>query len=390
MENYVYKQLYLILQKKDLSGIYIHIPFCKQACHYCNFHFSTSLKYKDEMVQAILKELDLQKDYLSDKSIETIYFGGGTPSLLDEKDLLLFFEKIYQLFSVTSNAEITLEANPDDLSLEKLKVLKNTPINRLSIGVQSFNEADLQFMNRAHNANEATSCIQNAQSIGFDNLTVDLIYGSPTTSNSQWEKNVQQLFDFDIPHLSCYCLTVEPNTALDNFVKKGKAPAVDEEKSAHQFEMLMQMMEANSYDHYEISNFAKPDMHARHNSNYWFGIPYLGVGPSAHSFNGKSRQWNIANNAFYIKDLKENKLNCEVETLSPDQQYNEYVMTSLRTMWGCDLEKIKSWGETTTQYFLNKSEVFIKNKTLQKEGQFFKLTRQGKLLADNISMELFR
>ena len=373
-----------------MSGIYIHIPFCKQACHYCNFHFSTSLKYKDEMVQAILKELELQKDYLPDTSIETIYFGGGTPSLLEEKDLNLFFEKIHQLYEVAPTAEITLEANPDDLSLEKLKVLKSTPINRLSIGVQSFSEADLKFMNRAHNANEAHTCIQNAQSIGFDNLTVDLIYGSPTTSNSQWEQNVQQLFDFDIPHLSCYCLTVEPNTALDHFVKKGKAPAVDEEKSAQQFELLMQMMETNGYDHYEISNFAKPDMYARHNSNYWFGVPYLGAGPSAHSFNGESRQWNITNNALYIKSLEQNELNCEKEILSTDQQYNEYIMTSLRTMWGCDFEKIKKWGEDTVEHFLNKSEVFIKNKTLLKEGQFFKLTRQGKLLADNISMELFR
>ncbi len=341
------------------------------------------------MVRAILKEIDLQKNYLSDTTIDTIYFGGGTPSLLNERDLNLFFEKINQRYTVAADAEITLEANPDDLTLEKLKVFKSTPINRLSIGVQSFSEEDLKYMNRAHNVTEATRCIQNAQAIGFDNLTVDLIYGSPTTSNEQWEQNVQQLFDFQIPHLSCYCLTVEPGTALDHFVKKGKAQPVDENKSAHQFEVLMQMMESNGYDHYEISNFAKPNMHARHNSNYWFGKSYYGAGPSAHSFNGKSRQWNIANNALYMKALEKNELAFEKEILSDEQQYNEYVMTSLRTMWGCDFEKIKSWGVDFKNHFLKQADIFLGNKTMKQEGNNFILTRKGKLLADNISMELF-
>ncbi|MFK7773453.1 MAG: radical SAM family heme chaperone HemW [Saprospiraceae bacterium] len=379
-----------------MSGIYIHIPFCKQACHYCNFHFSTSMKYKSEMIDAILKEIELQKNYLADKSVETIYFGGGTPSLLDERELNFFFEKINQIFEVKKDAEITLEANPDDLTLEKLRLLKSTPINRLSIGVQSFSAIDLKSMNRAHNVMEAESCIQNAQSLGFDNLTVDLIYGSPTTSNEQWETNVQKLFDYKIPHLSCYCLTVEPGTALDHFVKKGKAQPVDDEKSAHQFEVLMQMMEANGYDHYEISNFAKPQKYARHNSNYWSGKSYLGVGPSAHSFDGKSRQWNIANNALYLKaveldgtDLSSSNSRFEKEILSQEQQYNEYVMTALRTMWGCDLEKIKTWGSNFEQYFLKESEVFIANETMRRSGDRFNLTTKGKLLADNIAMELF-
>ncbi len=339
------------------------------------------------MVDAILKEIDLQKDYLANKTIETIYFGGGTPSLLDERELNLFFEKIHQNYSVSKDTEITLEANPDDLTFEKLQMLKTTPINRLSIGVQSFAEVDLQFMNRAHNSTEAQSCIQNAQSIGFDNLTVDLIYGSPTTSHSQWEANVQQLFDFKIPHLSCYCLTVEPGTALDHFVKKGKAQPVDEEKSAQQFETLMQMMEANGYDHYEISNFAKPKMYARHNSNYWFGKSYLGVGPSAHSFDGKSRQWNVANNAKYLKKIDQNELPFEKEILTIQQQYNEYVMTSLRTMWGCNLEKIKSWE--LENHFLKKAEVYIQSGKMRRENDAFILTKEGKLLADNISMDLF-
>lgn len=348
------------------------------------------------MLDAILKEIELQKNYLADKNLETIYFGGGTPSLLDERDLNLFFEKINQIFDVKKDAEITLEANPDDLTLEKLRMLKSTPINRLSIGVQSFSEIDLKTMNRAHNVMEAESCIQNAQSLGFDNLTVDLIYGSPTTSNQQWETNVQKLFDFEIPHLSCYCLTVEPGTALDHFVKKGKAQPVDDEKSAHQFEMLMQMMKANGYDHYEISNFAKPGKYARHNSNYWSGKSYLGVGPSAHSFDGKSRQWNIANNALYIKAVEFEGMESsnlrprfEKEILSSEQQYNEYVMTALRTMWGCDLGKIKTWGNDFEKHFLKSSEFFVQNETMVNVGDHFILTKKGKLLADNIAMELF-
>ena len=372
-----------------MSGIYIHIPFCKQACHYCNFHFSTSLKYKSEMVAAILQEIDLQKNYLPDKKLETIYLGGGTPSLLNQQDLGLFFEKINQIYEVADDAEITLEANPDDLTLNQLRMLKTTPINRLSIGVQSFSEEDLKFMNRAHNAAEAKSCIQNAQEIGFDNLTVDLIYGSPTTSDAQWESNVRQLIDFQIPHLSCYCLTVEPKTALGHFVKKGKVQPVDEEQSAQQFEVLMQMMQANGYDHYEISNFATPQHYARHNSNYWLGKSYLGVGPSAHSFDGKTRQWNVANNARYLRALNANQLNFEKEILSPEQQYNEYVMTALRTMWGADLEKIKTFGEHFLHHFSQKTDFFIQNKTMERKGRFFILTKKGKLLADNIAMELF-
>ena len=379
-----------------MSGIYIHIPFCKQACHYCNFHFSTSMKYKSEIINAILKEIELQKNYLANKNIKTIYFGGGTPSLLNERELNLFFEKINQLFHIEKDAEITLEANPDDLTLEKLRQLKSTPINRLSIGVQSFAEIDLKSMNRAHNVKEAESCIQNAQSLGFNNLTVDLIYGSPSTSNEQWRRNVQKLFDFEIPHLSCYCLTIEPGTALDHFVKRGKAQPVDDEKSAHQFEVLMQMMESNDYHHYEISNFAKPGNYAQHNSNYWSGVSYLGVGPSAHSFNGKSRQWNIANNALYLKaiDFDKNNINekgsrFEVEILSLKQQYNEYIMTALRTMWGCNLGKIRTWGDDFEKYFLKSSEVFLKNGTLKQDRGSFVLTKKGKLLADNIAMELF-
>ncbi|MFK7984226.1 MAG: radical SAM family heme chaperone HemW [Saprospiraceae bacterium] len=372
-----------------MAGLYLHIPFCKQACHYCNFHFSTSLKQKDVMVQAILQELALRSTYIGKEHLETIYFGGGTPSLLSQADLGLIFEKINQLYTIHEKAEITLEANPDDLSKQKLGELKDTPINRLSIGVQSFFEEDLQFMNRAHNAKEAKTCIQNAQALGFNNLTIDLIYGSPTTTNERWKQNIQTVLDFDIPHISCYSLTVEPNTALAHFVKKGKAEPVDEEKAAQQFEILMATLKAAGYEHYEISNFAKPDWHARHNSNYWLGATYLGVGPAAHSFNGTSRQWNIAHNTKYIQAITNNQSTFEKEILSQEQQYNEYILTALRTKWGCNLEKINSWGSNFKTHFEKISKEYIIQGLIQQKNNIFTLTNKGKLLADKIAMELF-
>ena len=372
-----------------MAGLYIHIPFCKQACHYCNFHFSTSLKQKEVMVQAILQELVLRKAYIGGEILDTIYFGGGTPSLLTQTDLGLIFDKINQLYNIDKKAEITLEANPDDLSKEKLQALKNTPINRLSIGVQSFFEADLQFMNRAHTANEAITCIQNAQAIGFNNLTIDLIYGSPTTSNEQWQQNIQTVLDFDVPHISCYCLTVEPNTALAHFVKKGKAAPVDEEKAAQQFEILMTTLRTAGYEHYEISNFSKPDLHARHNSNYWLGATYLGIGPAAHSFNGISRQWNVANNAKYMQAITNNQPAFEKEILSNTQQYNEYILTALRTKWGCNLQKIATWGSDFEKHFQKISLDYITAGYIQQKSNIFTLTDTGKLLADKIAMDLF-
>ncbi len=341
------------------------------------------------MLQAIVREIELQKDYLGGATLDTIYFGGGTPSLLSEAELNLIFEKLHQLHNIKSDAEITLEANPDDLTKEKLEALKRTPVNRLSIGIQSFVAADLAYMNRAHNVEEAKACIEDAQAIGFENLTIDLIYGSPTMSDQQWQQNLATIFDYKIPHISCYCLTVEPNTALDHFVKAGKAKAVDEDQAARQFEYLMQAMKNEGYEHYEISNFAKPNQYARHNSNYWKGEAYLGVGPSAHSYNGKSRQWNIAHNANYLKALKENTLPNEVEELSPSQQYNEYIMTSLRTMWGCDEIKIKQWGENVYKHFKKIVVPFQQEQKLHYKDGFYFLTNKGKLLADRIAMELF-
>ena len=374
-----------------MAGIYVHIPFCKKACHYCNFHFSTSLRFKDDMISAILSEIDLQKLYLENAEIETIYLGGGTPSVLTAKELEIIFNKIYATFKIKDNPEITLEANPDDLSIDYLRDLKaGTPINRLSIGIQSFAENDLLWMNRAHNAIEARACIEYAQDAGFDNLTIDLIYGSPTTSDEQWIKNLKIAFEYDIPHISCYALTVETGTALDNFVKNGKTPPVDEEKSARHFEILMSEMKRFGFIHYEISNFAQPNCFARHNSNYWLGVPYLGIGPSAHSFNGTSRQWNVANNAQYIKSLIEGKVPFTQEELTSTQRYNEYIMTTLRTVWGCDPSVIDAkFGKNYLKYFNKKILQFIQHQTVMTDGKKYFLTDEGRLLADRIAMELF-
>lgn len=341
------------------------------------------------MIKALLREIALQKDYLEGAPIETIYFGGGTPSLLSGEELASIFQKLDDTFTISKEAEITLEANPDDLTPEKIAILKDSPVNRLSIGIQSFSEADLQYMNRAHNAKEAFQCLEGVKKAGFDNLTIDLIYGTPTMSDQQWETNIQTALDFDIPHLSCYCLTVEPQTALDYFVKKGKSKPVDDEQAAAQFKYLMDKTTEAVYLHYEISNFARPGMFSRHNSAYWKGVPFLGLGPGAHSFNGSSRQWNLPNNAKYIKSLEENQLLFEKEILSPADQYNEYIMTALRTMWGVDLEKIKALGARFEEHFLKTSLPYIESGHLIRKDDNFSLSKSGKLLADRIAMELF-
>lgn len=371
-----------------MAGLYLHIPFCKQACHYCNFHFSTSLKMKDEMVAAILRELALQKDYLEGEPLETIYFGGGTPSLLNQRDLDLIFGEIFKHYPVSDQSlEVTLEANPDDLTPLKINELRQTLVNRLSIGVQSFSEEDLRFMNRAHNATEALTSIQNAQQAGFENLSVDLIYGSPTTSHKQWAANLAQVFALKIPHLSSYCLTVEPKTALAHMIKKGTAKPVEDEHAARQFEFLMEKTAQAGYEHYEISNLALPGHYSRHNTSYWQGKKYLGIGPSAHSFNGLSRQWNVANNAAYIRSLQVGELSFELETLTPVQRYNEYVMTGLRTVWGCKLLKIKELGFDT--YFTEGAKAFLADGSMERDGDIFRLTPAGRFLADGIAAELF-
>jgi oxygen-independent coproporphyrinogen III oxidase len=343
------------------------------------------------MVDAIVRELSLRRAYLKNEKIDTIYIGGGTPSLLDEKQLTKVFEKLFNEYEISTGAEITLEANPDDLSLNYLQMLKNhTPINRLSIGIQSFADADLNYMNRAHNAKEAHVCIENALKLGFHNLTVDLIYGTPTTSHEQWFKNLNTIFDYKIPHISCYALTVEPKTPLDKQIRLQKNLPVSDEHAAEQFEILMQAMSQNSYIHYEISNFSKKDMYSKHNANYWKGISYLGVGPSAHSFDGVSRQWNVANNHRYLKGIEIENLDFEKEVLTLHQRYNEYVMTALRTIWGVDIQHIQEKFSVEMRHFFEKKVAqFIDNELIMTQNGFYILTPKGKFLADGIASELF-
>lgn len=348
------------------------------------------MRYKGEMVAAMLAELDMQATYLPEKTLDSVYFGGGTPSLLDLAELNLVFSKINTLYQLAPGAEITLEANPDDLTIEKLRDLKNhTPVNRLSIGIQSFGDEDLRWMNRAHSARHARACLDEALATGFDDLSIDLIYGAPPTTDAQWTDNLRIAFEYNIPHLSCYCLTVEEGTALGTFVRRGQQPPVDEEKAARQFEYLTAATAARGYDHYEISNFALPGRHARHNSSYWFGEPYLGIGPSAHSFDGASRQWNIANNALYMKAIAEGRLPFEREVLTPVQRYNEYIMTALRTMWGVDPLRVGQIGADFETYFREAVRPFCEQGVVVYSEGRYRLSAAGKFLADGIAAELF-
>ncbi|MGZ0016142.1 radical SAM family heme chaperone HemW [Yeosuana sp. AK3] len=384
-----------------MSGIYIHIPFCKQACHYCDFHFSTSLKKKTELVNAIVKEIALRKDEFNNQTVETIYFGGGTPSLLSIDELLLIIETIFKHYKVSVNPEITLEANPDDLvspraqsrglnSHSVFEAYQNIGINRLSIGIQSFFEADLKLMNRAHNAEEAKACLQEATKY-FDNISVDLIYGIPGLTNENWIKNIETVLSFNMPHISSYALTVEPKTALDNFIKKGIIKNVDDELAQEQFYLLIEKLEASGFVHYELSNFGKPAYFSKNNSAYWQGISYLGIGPSSHSFNGNQRSWNVKNNSKYIKALQENALPLEIETLSITDKYNEYVMTGLRTMWGVSIKKVElDFGKQYKNYLLEQANLHLKNDFLYLHDDKLLITKKGKFLSDGIASDLFK
>ncbi len=373
-----------------MAGIYIHIPYCKQACTYCNFHFSTQLKTKNDLLDALLKEIELRKNYLDGDEISSIYFGGGTPSLLTTEELGKIFYKIEKTFKIRDDAEITLEANPDDLDERKLRALKTTPINRLSIGVQSFRDEDLKWMNRAHNAQQADYVVKAAQDKGFENITIDLIYGLPGLSNTDWSKNLDAAFQLRVPHISSYCLTVEPKTTLDALIKKGKSKPVDENKSAGQMLILMQKMKEKNFVQYEISNFCRGNLFSHHNTSYWKGEKYLGIGPSAHSFNHISRQWNVSNNIQYLKSIDGGKLPFEQELLSEKDRYNEYVMTTLRTMWGADIDFVKNTFNTNFhRHFLSTGEKFATENLLVKKQNAFVLTDEGRLVADRIILDFF-
>lgn len=374
-----------------MAGIYLHIPFCKQACTYCNFHFSTSLKLKEQVLAAMMRELELRRDYLAGSPVETIYFGGGTPSLLTADEINRITDHIYSLYTVDDLKEFTLEANPDDLSTAYIKSLRHTPVNRFSIGVQSFRDEDLAYMHRAHNAQEADYAIKAAQDAGFTNLTIDLIYGTPGLSDAAWKDNLAKTSSLGVQHFSAYALTVEEGTALQHAIARKKTTPVDPGQAAAQFEILMYEAQTMGFEHYEISNFALPGHYAVHNTNYWMGVPYLGIGPSAHSFNGQRRSWNVANNALYSTNiLQQGKLTDEEEILTKEQQLNEYIMTSLRTMWGTDLALVEQrFGRDYRNLLEKNSMAFLEKGQMKiKDGKLL-LTPAGKLFADGIAGDLF-
>ena len=372
-----------------MAGIYIHIPFCKQKCSYCDFHFSTNLQHKSNLIQAINKELEIRKDEIS-TPLETIYFGGGTPSILSEIELESIFETIYKNYSTKNLKEITLEANPDDLNKEKLNFLKSTPINRFSIGVQSFFEEDLKLMNRAHNVQEAETSIKLAQDFGFENITIDLIYGSTTTTNEMWKQNLQKAIELNVPHISSYALTVEEKTILDHQIKKGITKPVDEDRQNEQFQLLVDTLTSNDFIQYEISNFGKEDYFSLHNSNYWKGIHYLGIGPSAHSYNGKTRAWNIANNSKYIQAINENNLPQEIEVLNEVEKFNEMIMIVLRTIYGIDLNRINSeFSQPLVNSFHEELNQLINENLVEKKENKIILKPEAKFFADGIASRLF-
>ncbi len=372
-----------------MAGIYIHIPFCKQACHYCDFHFSTSVKNKTQLLEALVQEIQMRHTDWQDEPIETIYFGGGTPSVLTVDELHHLLDAVYANFQVIAAPEITLEANPDDLSPEYLLALSQTRINRLSIGIQSFFDADLQLMNRAHNAEQAKQSLALATQY-FDNITLDLIYGMPNMTNDQWLQNIETALSYGIPHISCYALTVEPKTALHSYIQKGQMPPLDEALAAEHFKLLVKLLEANGFVHYEFSNFGKPNYFSQNNSSYWLGKKYLGIGPSAHSFDGQSRSWNVSNNAKYIKAIQSQELHSETEILSLTDRYNEYIMTGLRTIWGVSLDKVeKEYGVNYINYLNKQIQSHVQNGLLKIEDGILTTTAQGKFLGDGIAADLF-
>jgi len=372
-----------------MAGIYFHIPFCKQACHYCDFHFSTNQKKKDEMIQALQQETVMRSSEYEGQALSTIYFGGGTPSVLEVGEIDKLVQTVYDHYSVEKDAEITLEANPDDLSSEKLRGLSKSKVNRLSIGVQSFFEKDLKFMNRAHSAEEAKNSITEATEL-FENISIDLIYGVPTSDSKMWLQNIETALSFDIPHISSYALTVEPGTALKKFIEKGIVAEVDDDIAEEQFHILISELENAGFVHYEFSNFGKPGFFSRNNTAYWQGDTYMGIGPSAHSFNGKQRSWNISNNPLYIKALNQSRLPMEVELLSQRDRYNEYIMTGLRTMWGVSLDRVgKQFGPHFQSYLLQQAEQHLADRYLFLDGDTLLVTRKGKFLSDGLAADLF-
>lgn len=380
-----------------MSGIYIHIPFCKQACHYCDFHFSTSMKKKDEMVLALAKEIQLRKNEFANEVVETIYFGGGTPSVLENSELKFLIDTVYENYKVSENPEITLEANPDDLTDLSVRAGSRTifenyreiGINRLSIGIQSFYEEDLKMMNRAHNSAEAIKCLQEAIKY-FDNISLDLIYGIPGMNDEMWKQNIETALSFGIPHISSYALTVEPKTALKKLIDTGKIAEPQDEVASNHFMILVDTLQKNGFIHYELSNFGKENYFSKNNSAYWLGKKYIGIGPSAHSYDGKKRGWNVANNSLYLKSIQDDILPIETEILSKSDRYNEYIMTGLRTIWGVSLERIENeFGSEYLDYLNKQAQKFLNDELVYISDNILRPTAKGKFLTDGIASDLF-
>lgn len=373
----------------NATGLYFHIPYCKRACHYCNFHFSTSLQSKSEMVEAMIKEIDLTRGK-KNRLITTIYFGGGTPSMLLRKELRTLMEVVRAKFQIQPGAETSFEVNPDNMNEVTVPFWREQGINRLSIGIQSFRDEDLQWMNRAHTAAEALEGLELIRKNGFDNFSIDLIYGVPGLDDNAWQANLERAIRLEVPHISAYALTVEPKTALQTMIGQGKKAPVDADQQARQFLMAMDMLEAAGYEHYEISNFAKPGMRSQHNSAYWEGVPYFGFGPGAHSFDGFTRYWNVSNNAHYINALMQGIIPYEQEELTPNQKLNEYLMTALRTIEGIDLPQVvQKWGEAARSQIMTNIKKQQDQGLVTVSGDRICLTREGKLFADGIAADLF-
>ena len=373
-----------------MAGLYVHIPFCKQACHYCDFHFTQAVHQMDDMIDAICEELKMQFDFLGREAVNTVYLGGGTPSLMNENQLKRLMRTIKFEHDLASNPEITLEANPDDLSYDKLSMFYQQGINRLSIGVQTFHDDHLKWMNRAHTSEEAMDSFYEARKVGFENISLDLIYALPHENHDHWLLDLKRIVRLHPEHISSYCLTIEPKTAFGKWVEREQMPDIDEDYAAEQFEILLQVMDKHGYEQYEISNFAQPGYYSIHNSNYWKQEKFLGVGPAAHSFNGKFKQANARNNAKYLRSIQAGEIPFEVMELTKEDQLNEYILTSLRTKWGCDLERVLAKFEVD---LLQHHEVYLADLLnrgmIDVEDDFITLTNNGKLLADKIAADLF-
>ena len=378
-----------------MAGLYLHIPFCKQACHYCDFHFSTSHHQRSGVLGAMGRELALQVNYLDNQSVHTVYLGGGTPSLLTAAELAGLLDAVRQHYNVCPDddgaaPEITLEANPDDLTPDRLATWRRLGINRLSIGIQTFHEPHLRYLNRAHNGRQALDGVRRAQDAGFGNLTIDLIYALPHPDHTVWAADLATALALDVPHLSAYCLTIEPRTVFGHRLTKGTLLPVTDDFAAAQFDQLVAATAGAGYEHYEISSFARPGRYARHNRNYWQGVPYLGIGPSAHSYDGASRQHNVANNTAYVRALQSGTLPATRELLTATEAANEYLMTGLRTQWGCDWDYLtRRWGLPATADQRRQLDRLEALGCVRRDGPTVLLTHRGKLLADQIAADLF-